>query len=292
MKKLTALVLLFVGMTAMAQIKGNGTITTKVYPTLDLEDLRMNLYAQVTIDQNAKSVMTITTDSNLHDLIDTEIVSGTLKLEQKEWIQASRKIEITIGAPLLKRLEVGVHETVVFKNVNQERLSLMALNGKIKVSGVSTNAGMGAENGDIDGKDLQTNNVYLNIWGNGKAIVNATDLIESKLGESGQIELVSTPKKFKGDGVKKEKANRFAKAKYIDIKIKNNSWNRNHFAVKGPKQDGRYFGYGFPMMPGAVKKERWTVGTKIYKVNKIGLKKLLVEITAEDEGKMVSLFKD
>ena len=29
------------------------------------------------------------------------------------------------------------------------------------------------------------------------------------------------------------------------IKIKNNSFNRNHFAVKGPKKDGSYFGYGF-----------------------------------------------
>ena len=44
------------------------------------------------------------------------------------------------------------------------------------------------------------------------------------------------------------------------------------------------------MMPGISKKERWTVGTKVYKVNKIGLRKLLVKIKAEDAGKTVKLF--
>lgn len=83
----------------------------------------------------------------------------------------------------------------------------------------------------------------------------------------------------------------FAKAKYIDIKIKNNSLNRNHFEVRGPKQDGSYFGYGFPMMPGASKKERWTVGTTVYRVNRVGLRKLLVTLTTEDAGKTVKLFE-
>ena len=68
------------------------------------------------------------------------------------------------------------------------------------------------------------------------------------------------------------------------------SESRTHFVVKGPKVDGSYFGYGFPMMPGATKKERWTVGTKVYRINRLGLRKLLVEIKAEDEGQVVKLF--
>ncbi len=82
----------------------------------------------------------------------------------------------------------------------------------------------------------------------------------------------------------------YATTKYINLKIKNNSWSRKHFVVVGTKPNGRNFSYGFPMMPGAVKKERWTVGTKVYKENSLGMRNLLVTLTEEDEGQTVELF--
>lgn len=285
--------LLLVGTTGLAQLKGNKDIVTKTIQIEGLTDLEMGLYANVTIDQNAEAQMVITTDSNMQELIDTEVVDGKLKLSQLEWIQPSQRIKVTIGAPTLKRLEVGINETVLLKNVDRDNITLMALNGKIIVSGTANSAGIGAENGMIDASNLNLKKAFVNIWGKGKAIVNATDLVESKLNKYARLEFVKEPIKVKGDihRFSSTKKDAFAKAQYIDIKIKNNSFNRNHFAVKGPKRDGSYFGYGFPMMPGATKKERWTVGTKVYKVNKLGLKKLLVEIKEEDEGKVVQLFK-
>ncbi len=292
MKKVT-LLLFLVGMTSVAQIKGNKNITTRTIDMQGLTAIEMGLYANVVIDQNATAEMTITTDSNIQELIDTEVVDGTLKLAQLEWIQPSKRIQITIGAPDLKRLQVGVNETVLFKNVDQNT-ALMALNGKIVVSGKADNVGIGAENGTINASKLEVKQATVNIWGNGKAIVNATELVDSTLDKNARLEFVQQPAKVRGDTntVSREAKTAFAKATYIDIKIKNNSFNRNHFAVKGPKKDGSYFGYGFPMMPGATKKERWTVGTKIYKTNAIGLKKLLLTITAEDEGKTIKLFED
>jgi len=79
-------------------------------------------------------------------------------------------------------------------------------------------------------------------------------------------------------------------AEYITVKIKNNSWNRQSLEVKGPKKDGSYFGYGFPMMAGSTKKERWTVGTKVYKKTALGSRKLLLTIQKEDANKTVKLF--
>jgi len=293
MKKLMGLLLL-VGTTGLAQVKGNKEIVTKTIQIEGLTDLEMGLYANVIIDQNAESQMVITTDSNLQDLIDTEVVDGKLKLSQLEWIQPSQRIKVTIGAPTLKRLEVGINETVLLKNVDCDNIALMALNGKIIVSGTANSAGIGAENGMIDASNLNLKKAFVNIWGKGKAIVNATDLVESKLDKYARLEFVKEPLKVKGDvhKVSSTKKEAFAKAQYIDIKIKNNSWNRAQFVVKGPKADGSYFGYGFPMMPGAIKKERWTVGTKVYKVKKLGLKKLLVTITEKDKGRTIKLFEE
>ena len=292
MKKLTALLFL-VGMIGMAQVKGNKQIKTKTFPVKGITDLEMGLYANVEIDQTAEEGMTITADSNLFSLIDTEVVDGTLKLVQTTWIQPSKNIIIKIGMPNIKRVQVGVHETVIIKNINKDNVSLMALNGKIVVNGEVNSAGIGVENGTVDATNLITKDVYLNVWGNGKAIVNASNLLESTLSEDARLEVTRIPKVLKGDSKKalaKASKPKDKSLKWISFKIKNNSANRNHFTVVGPKADGSKFGYGFPMMPFTTKKERWTVGTKVYKVNKLGLKKLLIVIDGEDEGKTVKLF--
>lgn len=293
MKKLT-FILFLVGMTGLAQVKGNKDITTRTIDMQDLTAIEMGLYAHVVIDQNAAAEMVITTDSNLQGLIDTEVVDGTLKLAQLDWIQPSQRIKITIGVKSLKRLQVGINETVQLKNIDQETITLVALNGKIVASGKANSVDIDAENGTVNASKLEVKQANVNIWGRGKTIVNATELVESKLDEDARLDFVQQPAEVKGDTniVSKETKIAFAKAQYIDIKIKNNSFNRNLFAVKGPKQDGSYFGYGFPMMPGATKKERWTVGTKIYKTNAIGVKKLLLTIEGTDEGKTIKLFQN
>lgn len=291
MKKLTILLLL-VGMTGLAQVKGNKEIITKTINVEGLTDLEMGIYANVVIDQSTVAQMTITTDSNLQDLIDTEVVDGRLVLSQLEWIQPSQRIKITIGAPDLERLEVGINEKVLLKNVDRDNIVLVALNGKIIAEGTVNSVSLDAESGDVDASKLEVKKAFVNIWGRGKAIVNASELVESKLDEDARLKLVQQPAKFKGDTneVSEEEKVAFAKAEYINIKIKNNSFGRNHFVVKGPKRDGSYFGYGFPMMPGATKKERWTVGTKVYKVNSVGMRKLLITVTADDEDKTIKLF--
>jgi len=221
------------------------------------------------------------------------VVDGTLKLVQKNWIQPSQNIIIKIGMPNIKRVQVDVHETVTINNIEKDNISLMALNGKIIANGSVNSVGIGTERGIIDATNLKAKDVYLNIWGSGKAIVNASNLLESTLSKDARLQMIRNPKTLKGDtkrAIKKANKPIDTSLKWISFKIKNNSANRNQFAVVGPKADGSKFGYGFPMMPFTSKKERWTTGTKIYKVNKMGLRKLLVIIRPGDEGKTVKLF--
>ena len=72
--------------------------------------------------------MTITTDSNLFDKIDTEVLEGKLHLDQLKWIQASQKINIKIGAPNLRRVETGTHETLQIINIDSDYLNVMICN--------------------------------------------------------------------------------------------------------------------------------------------------------------------
>lgn len=292
MRKL-AVLLLLVSMSSLAQVKGNKNIKTRSFNIENVEVIKVNFYANITIDQSAKEGMTITMDSNLFNKIDTEVVDKTLHLDQLEWVKPSQQVIIKIGAPNLKRVEKGTHRTLKITNVNNDYLNVMAFVGKVVVEGKTKQFNIGVENGTVDASKLIAENARVNIWGRGKAKVYAENEIYSILKNDAKLELVNTPKKMKGDtkralaDSKKVKNNDI---KWISFKIKNNSWNRNHFMVVGPKKDGSKFSYGFPMMPGFTKKERWTIGTKIYKVSKLGTRKLLVTIKDEDEGGIVKLF--
>lgn len=292
MKKLIIIALL-INVSIFAQVKGNKKIETRTFEIENLKEVKINLYAKITIDFAAKEEMTITTDSNLFDKIDTEIVDGKLHLDQLKWIQPSQDIIIKIGAPNLERFEQGTHDTTEIINVNTNYLNVMAFIGKVNISGKTEQFNLGIENGVINASDLKSENVRANIWGHGKAIIYAKNEINSIIKNDGRLELVNTPKYLKGDtkkAIKRTKKVENSNVSWIKFKIKNNSWNRNNFVVVGPKADGSKFSYGFPMMPGSTRKENWSVGTKVYKVNSIGLRKLLVEIKSEDEGKTVKLF--
>lgn len=292
MKKIIIIALL-VQISSFAQVKGNKTIETRTFKTENLKEIKVNLYAKITIDQSIQEGMTITADSNLFDKIDTEVVDGKLHLDQLQWIQPSQDIIIKIGAPNLERVEKGTHETLNIINVSTDYLNVMAFIGKVNISGVIKQFNLGIENGTVNAAKLKAENVRANIWGYGKAIVFAEKEINSIIKNDGRLELVNTPEVLKGDTKKALKRNKDTftnDVSWIKFKIKNNSWNRNNFVVVGPKQDGSIFSYGFPMMPQTTRKENWSVGTKVYKVNKLGFRKLLVKISAEDEGKTVKLF--
>lgn len=292
MKKLIIIALLING-SIFAQVKGNKNIETRTFSIENVEDIKINLYARIIIDYEAKEEMTITADSNLFDKIYTEVVDGKLNLNQLEWIQASQKIVIKIGAPNLKRVEKGTHETLQIKNVDAEYLNIMALVGKVVVSGKVDQFNIGVEIGEVDASKLIAKNARVNIWSRGKASVYVENEIYSIIKNDGNLILVNQPKILKGDtkkAIAKNEKSYNEDISWINFKIKNNSWNRNHFVVVGPKKDGSTFSYGFPMMPGSTRKENWSVGTKIYKLNSIGLRKLLVQIKADDKDKMVKLF--
>ena len=218
-----------------------------------------------------------------------------MHLKQLKWVQPSQQVIIKIGAPNLKVVEKGTHKTLRITNVNNDYLKLIALVGKVIVEGKTKQFNIDVENGKVDASKLIAENAKVTIWGSGKAKVYVENEIYSTLKNNARLELVNIPKKIRGDRKKsltKIKNESYSELKWINFKIKNNSWNRNNFVVIGPKKDGSKFSYGFPMMPGKIKKERWSIGTKVYKVNRAGMKKLLITIKPENKSQTIKLFKN
>lgn len=298
MKYVLGLCLLFILQLGTAQVKGNKDITTKSYAVEGLTNIQIHLYAKIEIDAAGKEGMTITADANLLDLIDTEMDHGRLVLGQKKWIQPSQDIVIKIGAPGLEQIQQSTHETTIVKNINRKSFRAMALVGEISLEGKVEELRASVEVGEVDATKLQAPLVDVNLWGWGKIKLGAPEAITGIVKNGGTVLYKSDVTKVKvrqsNDGrvlnPKQELAIKNPSAEFIDVKIKNNSPQRIQAYVVGPKPDGRKFSYGFPINPGQVKKEKWSVGTKVYRVSKIGTKKKLIEITKADEGKVVSLY--
>ena len=145
---------------------------------------------------------------------------------------------------------------------------------------------------------LEATNVNVNLWDGGKIRLNTPSAISGSVKEGVVIYEGGAPKTNvrTSNGGQVINARQMAsakghpKTKYIDLKIKNNSSKRINAFVKGPKPDGSRFSYGFPMRAGQIKKERWTVGTKVFLVTELGTRKKLVEIQEQDENQIVELY--
>jgi hypothetical protein len=298
MKAITLLLCLVTAI-SMAQIKGNKTIETRTFNIENVNNIKINFYADVTIDVSLEEGLTITTDENLFDYIQRNVVDNTLYLDQKEWISSSKKTKIIIGAPNLKRVETGTHDITKIINVNSETLNIISPIGKVFIEGKTKQLNLGVELATVDASMLIADNVYVNIWGWGTATLNVLNQVDGTVSKNGTLKYASTPtsnivktQKSKHDLEEVTSVNQTNKeVRYINFKIKNNSINRNNFYVVGSKPDGSKFSYGFPMMPLSKRQETWTTGTKIYKVNHIGLRKLLVTITEDNEDQIVKLFQ-
>ena len=293
MREITIILVALLCAKVTAQVKGNKEIVETYIDTEAIYDVEVSIYGDISIDATANNGITIKTDSNLLDLIDTEVVDGKLKLDQKEWIQPSQRMVITIGAPDLRGVQLSTNDRLDVVNLQGESFNAMALSGTIVLKGTIDNLSIGAEIGTVDARGLKTKEVRVNIWDMGKAQFDTAELLEAKLSNEAKLEFNSRPQKVIGDiarATKKDDPDKLSDIRYIDFKIRNNSDNRHNFYVVGPKPDGRKFSYGFPMMPGAVRKENWTTGTKVYKVSGLGLKKLLVTITQDAEDSTVDLF--
>ncbi len=288
-----ALAFFFIQVLVPAQINGNGNKVTKTFSAENLRKLEVNLSADITIDPKAEPGITITTDENIIDYINVKVKKGYLDLTQLEWIEPKGNHEIIIGAPLLQTLICDAHSNITINNLDAERFRINADVGQIKLSGKVGYLDLEVKLATLDAEqlDITTADIEISKWG--KVKLGEVNALRTDINESASLTVKGTPAELSGDA--KEALARGEKPidptiRYIDFKIKNNTLKRGQFFVQGPKKDGSYFGYGFPMNPGQVRAERWTTGTKVYKVSRLGLRTLLLTIESSDEGEVVPLF--
>lgn len=297
----SAVIILFLGcfsFVAMAQTIGNQKIVTQSFQLPTIESISVGLYAKVIIDCSIPDGITITGDENLIDLIAYEVVDGTLKLSQKTWIQPSQHLAITIGAPRLSKIEQGTHDSTTVININNQEFAAMALIGSIALKGQTLTLSLDAESGLIDATQMDAPQTRVNIWDDGMVWMNTSKEVLGVVKNEGLLVYQDLPSKLEVTATKGGRIQSFENfqqqrsqsVQYINFKIKNNSGKKIDAFVKGPNGKGRHFSYGFPMKAGQTRKERWSVGSQVYLVTDLGLRKKLIEVKPENADQVVNLF--
>lgn len=289
--------ILFATTTLNAQKNGNGQLETRNIDLASFSEIRVNFPVKATIDCGATAALSMTTDENLFDHILVKVADDILYIEQKGWVQAT-KVELTIGASNLKRLQSDGYGTYVVNNIDADEFRVTNNVGLVTLSGRANTLRFDIETGTIDATDLVAQTVYASIWSHGKATVNAVQLLAGKLDNGAEVIYTNKPQKvsirtqggseiFSTKQVEENKA-LAKKTNYIDFKVFNNSGKRIQAYVKGPS--GKRFSYGFPLNPLQKRQKHWPVGSKVYKVSKLGTRTLLATISENDADSVVKLF--
>ena len=284
MKNLFSLLLLISLVNPIAgQINGNGTLKSLTQNVPNLTNIDVQFNADIVLDYDQEELMVIKADENILEYIGIYFEDGKLLLDQIKWIEPSQQPTISIGAPNLKSVFQGTHSTTKIVNAKGATLKLEGNVGKIIVKGQIDKLIVNTEDTKVDAGNLKIGTVEIDEKCESIVILDKFDkLLKS---ESSKVNIVDDTPAYR----KKESQKSKEKVTYIKFKIKNNTARRNAYYVKGPNGRGGKFSYGFSLLPLATRAENWSIGTKIYEEGRLGNRKQLVEITAEDEGKVVEL---
>jgi hypothetical protein len=282
MRNLLIIAILFATLNLTAQIKGNETFVTSSIDISNFKSLYLGLYAEYEVDLSKGPSLEITIDENLIQHVEKSVKNGELIINQKKWIQASAPVKITVGAKGMKSFTQSSHSRTYIRNIDLDQLKVNAEVGDVFLEGKVSDLDVIVSTATVDASALSAKNGKFKFESWGKVIANVSGEVSTDNSTNGKLIL-------NGEREKEKVENN--EIRFIKFVIRNNSANRHQFYVVGPKADGSSFSYGFPMMPYQKRDKNWTNGTQVYKVNNLGLRKLVKTIELKDEGQTVDIFE-
>lgn len=192
------LTILFINISAFAQLRGSGKTVTKTYDYNNFNKVNFDdLDGKLEIEVGKPFTITITIDDNLVNLLtlvensDDKLLTIALKGNRNNnmYIEDT-KINVKITIPYLIEVSNNGNSGLVVTNINSKNFkSTNPVNGSTNLSGIVDNLEVKCSgNGNLNAKDLKTNNAKVTCRENGNAYLNANNITESKRSGNGNIQ--------------------------------------------------------------------------------------------------------
>jgi hypothetical protein len=215
--------LLIVSTTMNAQyfqkkIKGNGEITSITRTISDYNKISVGGNFDVTLVKGKVGTITIKTDENLLEYIETDVEKGSLSIKEKKGyqIRPKKQVEITIPFDEIEVLSLaGSGSIFTDDNIKSNKLKLslagsgnldikvtakdldtnIAGSGNIKLNGTSNEFECSiAGSGNLNGNKLKAKVANVKIAGSGNIKIDVQNEIHAKIVGSGNVIYTGNPK--------------------------------------------------------------------------------------------------
>ncbi len=177
-------------------VKGSGISQTDPRELDSFDQIAISEFGTVNISFGETQIVTVTTDDNLIDLIETRVEDGELRIRHLKAINPKTALVIDITVPKLTAVEVAGSVSLNIVGIDSESLDIeLAGACGVNASGTVKNLTIemaGACRARL--KSLEAENAEVEIAGTGSAVVFASQSIEAEASGFASITCHGNPK--------------------------------------------------------------------------------------------------
>lgn len=196
-------------------VKGNGNVTEEVRQVAEFDQINVSRGMNVYISQGSPAKVVVIADNNLHEVIETRVEGGTLKVYVNENIRWAKEKKVMVTVEKLSGLESTSGSNVWSQNqIMSENLEMKATSGanitldvnakylkadcssgaNIRISGLAKEAELGTSSGaNLKGEELKAENCKMKASSGGNVSSTVHGRLEAKASSGGNVVYYGEP---------------------------------------------------------------------------------------------------
>jgi len=196
-------------------VKGNGNVTEEVRQVAEFDQIHVSRGMNVYILQGTPAKVVVIADNNLHEVIETKVEGGILKVYVNENIRWAKEKKVMVTVEKLSGLETSSGSNAWSQNqIMSENLEMKASSGanitmdvnakylkadcssgaNIKISGLAKEAELETSSGaNLKGEELKAENCKMKASSGGNVSSTVNGRLEAKASSGGNVVYYGEP---------------------------------------------------------------------------------------------------
>ncbi len=196
-------------------VKGNGNVTEEVRNVGEFDQIKVSRGMNVYITHGSPAKVVVIADNNLHEVIETEVDGGILKVFVNENVGWAKEKKVMVTVDKLSGVEVTSGSNVYSQNqIMSENLDIKSTSGanltlevnarylkancssgaNIKLSGLSKEAELEASSGaNLKGQELKADNCKMRASSGANVYATVVERLEADASSGGNITYYGEP---------------------------------------------------------------------------------------------------
>ena len=176
-------------------VTGNGKLVSLQRNVDDFNSIRIEGAVNIIHRRNLTNKLCLTADSNIQELITTDVISGCLVVSTKKGYSTHNKLYIECSSENVKKVSITGSGNVELQDVSNTILEIeIKGSGDVEASGKTESVSVEIKgSGDVDLSDLDVDSGCLIVKGSGDIRANISSSVDARVLGSGDIRVRGNP---------------------------------------------------------------------------------------------------